>query len=187
MKTRYWLGLCVAVVVSVAGITVQASAAGTAEENWSVNDSWLTAKTKFALWTDARVKVRQVEVKTIVGVVTLHGTVDSEEARQASEDIAKGVSGVQSVTNLLEVAISGVSKPSAQEDDTITAKIKDHIMTDLDHRLKEAVIGVRTTGGIVLLSGEVPDLSTSEHASWTAWKTPGVREVKNDLTVKKTI
>jgi hyperosmotically inducible protein len=171
----------------VAGIAVYANAAGTTEGGWSLNDSWLTAKTKFGLWTDARVKVRQVEVKTMRGVVTLHGTVDSEEARQASEDITKEISGVQGVTNLIEVAISGASKPSAQEDDAITAQIKDHIMTDLDHRLKEAVIGVRTTGGIVLLNGEVPDLSTSEHASWTAWKTLGVRDVKNDLTVKKTI
>ena len=185
MKTRYWLALCV--VASVAGIAVYASAAGAAEENWSVNDSWLTAKTKFALWTDARVKVGQVEVKTMLGVVTLHGTVDSEESRQASEDIAKEVSGVQGVTNLLEVGISGVSKPSAQEDDAITAQIKDHIMTDLDSRLKQAVIGVRTSGGVVSLNGEVPDLSTSEHASWTAWKTLGVRDVKNDLIVKKTI
>lgn len=35
----------------------------------------------------------------------------------------------------------------------------------------------------VSLTGEVPDLSTSAHATWMAWKTPGVKAVQNDLTI----
>ncbi|TLY17647.1 MAG: BON domain-containing protein, partial [Nitrospirae bacterium] len=35
----------------------------------------------------------------------------------------------------------------------------------------------------VSLTGEVPDLTTSAKASWTAWKVSGVKSVKNDLTV----
>jgi osmotically-inducible protein OsmY len=38
---------------------------------------------------------------------------------------------------------------------------------------------------VVSLSGEVPDLMTSAQASWTAWQVPGVKSVKNDLTVKE--
>ena len=187
MKIRYWPGLCLMVLVGAAGIAVQANAGGTTEERWSFNDSWLTAKTKFALWSDARVKVKQIEVETTQGLVTLRGTVDSEEARRASEEIAKGVAGVKDVQNNLEVAEELIRQTSGVQDDVITASIKDHITRDLDQRLKQANIGVRTNDGIVALTGEVPDLSTSEHASWTAWKTSGVRDVKNELNVKKTI
>ena len=187
MKTHYWLGLCVMIVIGAAGLAAQANAAGTTEERWSFNDSWLTAKTKFALWSDARVKVKQIEVQTTQGMVMLRGTVDSEEARRASEEIAKGVSGVKDVQNNLEVAEGLVGQTSDVHDDVITASIKDHITRDLDQRLRQANIGVRTNDGVVALTGEVPDLSTSEHASWTAWKTSGVKDVKNELNVKKTI
>ena len=187
MKIRYWPGLCLMVLVGAAGIAVQATAGGTTEERWSFNDSWLTAKTKFALWSDARVKAKQIEVETTQGLVMLRGTVDSEEARRASEEIAKGVSGVKNVQNNLEVAEGPVGQTSGVQDDAITASIKDHITKDLDQRLKQANIGVRTNDGVVALTGEVPDLSTSEHASWTAWKASGVKDVKNELNVKKTI
>jgi hyperosmotically inducible protein len=188
MKIRYSPGLCIMVLVGVAGIAAQANAAGTTEERWSVHDTWLTAKTKFALWSDARVKVKQIEVGTMQGLVMLRGTVDSEEARQASEDIAKGISGVKSVQNNLEVAAEGsAGQTSGVQDDAITARIKDHITTDLDQRLKQANVGVRTNGGVVSLSGDVSDLSSSEHASWTAWKTPGVKAVNNSLIVKERV
>jgi hyperosmotically inducible protein len=191
MKTHYWLGLVVMMVVSTAGLATQGNAGGATEERWSLNDSWndswLTAKTKFALWSDARVKAKQIQVETTQGSVMLRGTVDSEEARRASEEIAKGVSGVKSVQNNLEVADGSAGQTSEVQDDVITTSIKDHITRDPDQRLKQANIGVRTHDGVVALTGEVTDLSTSEHASWTAWKTSGVKDVINELTVKKTI
>jgi hyperosmotically inducible protein len=187
MKIGYWFGLCIVVLVGAAGIAAQANAGGSAEERWSLNDSWLTAKTKFALWSDARVKAKQIEVETTQGLVMLRGTVDSEEARRASEEIAKGVSGVKDVQNNLAVAEGPAGQTSGVQDDAITASIKDHITRDLDQRLKQANIGVRTNDGVVALTGDVSDLSTSEHASWTAWKISGVKDVKNELTVKKTI
>lgn len=187
MKIRYWFGLCIVILVGAVGIPAQASAGGQTEKRSSLNDHWLTAKTKFALWSDARVKVNQIEVETTQGLVMLRGTVDSEEARRASEEIVKGVSGVKDVQNDLEVAEGPVAQTSGVQDDVITASIKDHITRDLNQRLKQANIGVRTNDGVVALTGEVPDLSTSEHASWTAWKTSGVKDVKNALNVKKTI
>jgi osmotically-inducible protein OsmY len=38
---------------------------------------------------------------------------------------------------------------------------------------------------VVSLSGEVQDFMTSAQASWIAWQVPGVKFVKNDLTVKE--
>ena len=95
------------------------------DENSPIKDSWLTAKTKMALFADPRVKGRQIEVETTQGQVSLRGMVDSEEAGQTSEDIAIGISGVKGVTNLLEVAPLPIGRTSAQEDAASTASIKD--------------------------------------------------------------
>jgi osmotically-inducible protein OsmY len=54
-----------------------------------------------------------------------------------------------------------------------------------DAHLKGADIGVETNAGVVSLTGEVRDITTSAHASWTAWRVPGVKSVKNDLTLKE--
>jgi osmotically-inducible protein OsmY len=52
-------------------------------------------------------------------------------------------------------------------------------------KLKEAGITAQVNAGVVSLIGEVPDLATSAHASTSAWRVPGVKSVKNDLTVKE--
>ena len=45
----------------------------TEEAKTAVNDSWITSKTKIALFSDERVKGTQVSVDTKDGVVTLNG------------------------------------------------------------------------------------------------------------------
>ena len=50
----------------------------------AVTDSWVTSKTKIALFSDDRVKGSQVKVETIDGVVHLRGKVDSAEAKAAA-------------------------------------------------------------------------------------------------------
>lgn len=42
-------------------------------------------------------------------------------------------------------------------------------------------VGGCADAGVVSLTGEVPDIMTSAHASWTAWIVPGVKYVRNDL------
>ena len=49
-----------------------------------ITDSWVTAKTKIALFGDDRIKGRQVSVETVNGVVSLRGKVDSDEAKAAA-------------------------------------------------------------------------------------------------------
>jgi len=55
----------------------------------------------------------------------------------------------------------------------------------MDSQLKTADIAVQTNAGIVSLTGEVKDIMTSANASWTTRQVPGVKSVKNDLTVKE--
>src|SRR5262249_62171524 len=71
----------------------------TQEVKGATSDSWLTSKTKIALFGDDRVKGRDVRVETVKGEVFLRGKVDSEAAKTAAAETAKGVEGVKSVKN----------------------------------------------------------------------------------------
>jgi len=183
MKTGYVLTLCAALAVGGICIAGSAMAEDTGTEKTPINDTWLTAKTKIALAADSRVKGRHVDVKTKQGVVMLRGKVDSTEAKQAAADITKLLDGVKTVKNDLEVVAPSKREVVEEKDEVITARVKKKIAKDA--HLKKADIAVQTNAGVVSLTGEVKDITTSALASWTAWFVPGVKSVKNDLTVKE--
>jgi hyperosmotically inducible protein len=183
MKTHYLVTLCTALVVGAALIAVPATAVDVSKEKALANDTWLTAKTKIALAADGRVKGRQIDVVTTKNVVMLRGKVDSDEAKQAAEDITKMLDGVKTVKNDLKVVAPSKREAVEEKDEAITARVQKKIAKD--SHLKKADIAVQTNAGVVSLTGEVKDIMTSAKASWTAWFVPGVKSVKNDLTVKE--
>lgn len=183
MNTRYVLTLCTALVVGGAFLTGSAHALEKTDATTPINDTWLTAKTKIALAADGRVKGRQIDVETTKGQVLLRGKVDSDSAKQAAESITKGLDGVKTVKNDLEVVAPAIREMVEDKDEAITTRVKEHIA--MDSRLKKADISVQTNAGIVSLTGEVMDIMTSANASWTTRQVPGVKSVKNDLTVKE--
>jgi hyperosmotically inducible protein len=143
-----------------------------------VSDSWLTAKTKVALYADERVKGGQISVETVHGTVTLRGKVDSDEAKAAAVSVARGVDGVTSVRNDLQVVLPGDRKAVETSDKDITRQVEGRVSKDA--QLKK--IDVRTDGGAVILTGAVPSIGASARASELARGVPGVRLVKNELT-----
>jgi hyperosmotically inducible periplasmic protein len=183
MKTRFLITLCTAMVVGAMLIAAPTTAVGKSGEKTPIKDSWLTAKTKIALAADSRVKGRQVSVETQKGLIMLRGKVDSDEAKSAAEEVANGIDGVKSVKNELQVVAPSKREAVEDKDDAITERVKNEIAKD--KHLKNADIGVQTNAGVVSLTGEVRDLMTSAQASWTAWYVPGVKFVKNDLTLKE--
>jgi len=189
MKTHYVITLCAALVVGAVLIAAPATAVDISKEKTLMNDSWLTAKTKIALAADSRVKGRQIEVETTEGQVVLRGKVDSDEAKRAAEGITAGLDGVKTVKNDLQVIAPSTREAEEEKDEAITARVKEHIAKDAtlmkDSRLKDADINVHTNAGVVSLTGEVPDIATSAQASWTTRQVPGVKSVKNGLTVKE--
>ena len=148
-----------------------------------INDTWLTAKTKIALAADGRVKGRQIDVETTKGQVMLRGKVDSDSAKRAAEDITKMLDGVKSVKNELQVVAPAKREAINDKDEAITTRVNAQIAKDAS--LKNAGISAQTNAGVVSLTGEVKDIMTSANASWTTWQVPGVKSVKNDLTVKE--
>lgn len=154
----------------------------TQEVKTSVSDSWITSKTKIALFADERVKGTQVSVDTMKGgVVHLRGKVDSAEAKSAAGDIAKGIEGVQSVKNDLQVVDPGTRKMVDAKDEDIDRAVKARLAGDA--QVKK--VDVRTDAGVVTLTGEVPSIVASARASEMARGISGVKSVRNELTVRQ--
>lgn len=120
----------------------------------------------------------EINVETSQGSVVIRGL-----AKQAAEGIAKGIDGAKSVKNDLQVIAPAKREAIDDKDEVITTRVNEQIAKD--SYLKNAGIHAKTNAGMVSLSGEVSNLMTSAQASWTAWQVPGVKSVKNDLTVKE--
>ena len=151
----------------------------THEVKGAVSDSWLTSKTKIALFADDRVKGRDVRVETVTGEVFLRGKVDSDEAKTTAAEIAQGVEGVKNVKNDLQVVAPSARKTVQANDKQITKAVETSF--GRDPQLKK--IDVRTDAGVVVLSGEVPNIPVSAKASEMAHWVDGVKSVKNELRV----
>ena len=183
MNTRHVLTVCASLVVGGVLIAGAVNALGKAEEKTPINDSWLMAKTKIALFADARIKGSEITVETTQGAMMIRGKVDSDAAKQAAEGIAKGIDGVKSVKNELQVVAPSTREAIDDKDDVITTRVNEQLAKDA--YLKKAGIRAQSNAGVVSLSGEVQDLMASAQASWIAWQVHGVKSVKNDLAVKE--
>jgi len=69
----------------------------------NIDDANLTAAVKTQLARDKISTLTRIDVDTNDGVVALNGTVESAEQRSRAEQIARGVSGVKSVVNNLQI------------------------------------------------------------------------------------
>jgi len=152
----------------------------TQDAKTGVSDSWVTSKAKIALFSDDRVKGRQVHVETKDGVVYLRGKVDSSEAKSAATDVAKGIDGVKNVKNELQVVAPSTRAAVEADDKQIYKNVEQRFKQD--PQLKNAKIDAKVDAGVVILTGEVKSIDTSARASEIARSVPGVRYVKNDLT-----
>jgi hyperosmotically inducible protein len=150
----------------------------TQEAKTMVSDSWITSKTKISLFSDERVKGTQVSVDTAKGIVHLRGKVDSAEAKSAASDIAKGVDGVKSVKNDLQVVAPAARKTVDASDSDVAKAVGTRLAKDT--QLKK--VDVRTDAGVVTLTGQVPTIGASATASELARGVSGVKSVKNELT-----
>jgi hyperosmotically inducible protein len=183
MTTRTVLTICSVLFIGGVVIAGSMNAMGKAEEKTPVNDAYLTAKAKIALFADARIKGSEINVETAQGAMMIRGKVDSSDAKLAAEDIAKGIDGVKSVKNDLQVVPPARREATDDKDAAITTRVT--ALIEKDAYLKKAGIRAQTNAGVVSLTGEVQDLMASAQASWIAWQVHGVKSVKNDLTVKE--
>jgi len=76
---------------------------GNSKIGTGANDSWLWFKTRTALLTTSDLRESTINVDVDNDVVTLKGTVANAEQKKKAEEVAKGIDGVKSVKNELQV------------------------------------------------------------------------------------
>jgi hyperosmotically inducible protein len=144
-------------------------------------DSWITTKAKLALLTTSGVSSTDVNVDTIDGHVTLHGTVSSAEEKSRAEQAVRGIDGVKDVRDMLAVVA-----PAKQEAVEVADKdIKQHIEQTLakDPVLADSKITVASVNaGNVVLSGTAATLTDHLTAVEDARSVRGVRKVASEIT-----
>ena len=146
----------------------------------AISDGWITAKTKIALLTTSGVSSRDINVDTVDGRVTLHGTVRSAEEKAKVEQEARKVQGVREVKNLLQV-VPGARQEAVKASDAEIEERVERALRD-DRALGGSKVSVESVhDGIVLLGGSTPSVSDHLRALETASSVPGVRQVTSEI------
>jgi hyperosmotically inducible protein len=147
------------------------------------DDAGITARVKTALVDDQDTKARQIDVETFRGVVQLNGFVDSAPAKLKATEVAQAVPGVKEVHNNLLVRTQERSAGAVVDDSAITTKVKAALIANKTTQAHQ--IDVATREGVVQLSGFVDDSTEKATAESLARDVAGVRDVRNELEVKK--
>ena len=135
----------------------------------SKSDTRIADDIKWKLINNPATDSYEVEVKVLGGVAVLSGRVDSLAEQRLAEKMAKQVSGVKRVDNLIVAAI-----PSTRNDVEIAADIKESLYWD--RRVDSHLIEVVVKDGEVMLLGSVGSGIEKKQAIQTSW-VGGVRGV----------
>ena len=125
------------------------------------------------MWTTFLPK-ESIKVMVEDGWVTLSGEVDWEYQRVAASNAISSLMGVKGITDHIKIAAK-VSKTLVKSD--IEAALKRRATKDAQD------ITVQVDGNDVTLSGKVHSWSERELATDSAWCTPGVHKVKDNMTI----
>jgi hypothetical protein len=85
MTKRWTHSVCLGLALAAAALVGLDARGGTA-----MPDAWITTKVKIALLTTENVSALDVNVDTVDGRVTLHGSVGSAAEKARAEDVARG-------------------------------------------------------------------------------------------------
>jgi osmotically-inducible protein OsmY len=103
MKNRNMFIRCFVLIMLIAGFVACAPTSKQSGTGEYVDDSVITTKLKSQLAADDFLKSFEISVETYKGVVQLSGFVDTQLAVNRAGEIARGVQGVKSVKNNLNV------------------------------------------------------------------------------------
>jgi hyperosmotically inducible periplasmic protein len=118
------------------------------------------------------------------GVVTLTGTVPSDNDKSQVESIAKSSAGSLIVSDEVAVRPQGAeSEARAVDSDTDKAIEKDLDASLIKNRLNKGV-SYDVKNGVVTLKGDVPSQGRRAQVEKLATRVPNVKQVVNELEVK---
>ena len=156
----------------------------TSKEEVQAKNLWREAKIESLLLVDTDLNNFSIDVEVEKEEAVLDGFVDSDTERDLAEEIAKSVSGIESVDNNLkidkEIAEEWGNK-SALKDASITAKVNMQLFANDD--LSAFDIDVDTEKQVVTLKGEVDSKIKSKLAEKIAANIEQVKSVENELEI----
>nr|WP_315431715.1 BON domain-containing protein [uncultured Albidiferax sp.] len=159
----------------VPGVRALAVEMDVALPGWSHrHDSDIAQSVENVLQWSTSLAKDSVQVMVEKGWVTLTGEVDWEYQRQAAASVVRHLMGVTGVSD--QIAIKPKVTLSAVKAD-IEAALRRRAASDADH------ITVKVQDSEVTLTGNVHSWSERNLATLTAWGTPGVRSVVDNLSV----
>lgn len=168
-----------AAVLSIAACSATRTQRAPGEQ---VDDAALLTSVKSALVADPVTEAGEINVDVNRGVVKLAGFVDTPTEKSQAGAVARQVHGVQSVQN--DITVKGGSETAGEviDDSILTAKVKAALIESPDTKAHQ--INVETKEGVVQLSGFVDNAAARTAASSVAKSVTGVKDVKNELSVK---
>ena len=147
-----------------------------------VDDATLLTNVKSALVTNKVTDAGEINVDVNRGTVKLAGFVDTEKEKAAAGEVARKVDGVQTVQNDIAVHKQNESTGDYIDDSVLTAKVKTALIESPETKAHQ--INVETDHGVVQLSGFVDNAAAKSAATNVAKSVSGVKDVKNELSVK---
>jgi hyperosmotically inducible protein len=170
----------VAVLVASAAVLSMAACSATRTQRSAgeqIDDAAILTSVKSKLVADKTTDAGDINVDVNRGVVKLSGFVDSAEQKSQAASIARNVDGVTSVQNDLAVKKGdGSTAGEVVDDSVLTAKVKAALIADSSTKAHQ--INVETNQGVV------DNAAAKTAAADVAKSVTGVKDVKNELSVK---
>jgi len=150
-------------------------------------DAWITMKAKTALYLAKDVTGTAINVDTINGHVTLHGTMRDAEEKARAVEVVNAIEGVSDVRDLMRVA-------SRTQTATMMKRSDDLVRSDVQKRLKTArslddssIYVLSVHEGVVLLTGRAASYDDNQRAMDYVAGQPGVVRVASEIDVPDTL
>ena len=141
-----------------------------------VDDESIEARLADVFFEDPILTRWDITIDSILGVVTLTGTVNTPYEQNRAEKLAERIDGVVEVINRLDHRYRWTPRPDWE----IRADIKDQLWWSPFVDASEVMVEV--DAGVATLSGEVETWGERQAAEQNAFEA-GARAVRNDLTV----
>ena len=178
-------GLCASALVGLQAAAI--------ERQGAAKDAWIDGRLESVYALNRYLSAFAIDTEVDNGVVQLTGQVPTNIDRDLAGELAKGVDGVVKVNNQLSIVPDAHATAKKGEDRTFgvwiddattTARVKSKLLADPN--TKGMQIHVDTHSEVVTLSGDVASSEERSLAEQLARNTGDVKDVLNQLVVRKT-